>query len=223
VLPQVDPAHPPQTVSEVWFVFVPMLVAAAVYPYVIAQVKILHPNRSRFGTARMHCTARTRSFYGIYAIAILLLCGVGFLVSALVGIVVAVVTLALGGKGGMVPALVTAIPLAYIVIGSVLLAYSRSRVANLIFNATSLEGGWRFTSTLTARRLCVLYATNLLAIVASLGMLMPWAAIRVARYRADCLVLAGTGSLDAFLADTTRQVAATGEEMGEMFDLDLSL
>jgi uncharacterized membrane protein YjgN (DUF898 family) len=47
--------------------------------------------------------------------------------------------------------------------------------------------------------------------------------VRVARYRAECLSLRGEGSLDGFIADATRQVAATGEEMGEMFDLDLSL
>jgi uncharacterized membrane protein YjgN (DUF898 family) len=131
--------------------------------------------------------------------------------------------MALGSRGAMTSALISALPVIYVALGSLVLGYTRSRVTNLVFNATSLEGGWRLTSTLKARRLCLLYATNLVAIVVSLGMLMPWAAIRVARYRASCLALEGEGALDHFLADATRHVAATGEEVGEMFDVDLSL
>jgi uncharacterized membrane protein YjgN (DUF898 family) len=223
LLPQLDRAHPPKSLAEMWFLFIPMIVAGAVYPSVIGRVKRLHADRSRFGTARMHCTARTRSFYGIYAIATLILIGAGFVVALAVGVVVGLAMIALGSRGAMTSALISALPVIYVALGSLVLGYTRSRVTNLVFNATSLEGGWRFTSTLKARRLCLLYATNLVAIVVSLGMLMPWAAIRVARYRASCLALEGEGALDHFLADATRHVAATGEEVGEMFDVDLSL
>jgi uncharacterized membrane protein YjgN (DUF898 family) len=53
--------------------------------------------------------------------------------------------------------------------------------------------------------------------------MIPWAAVRVARYRASVLVLESSGDLDSFVAEIGQQVAATGEEMGEFFDVDLSL
>jgi uncharacterized membrane protein YjgN (DUF898 family) len=57
----------------------------------------------------------------------------------------------------------------------------------------------------------------------SFGLLIPWAVIRTARYRAERLALECPGGLEAFAADVARQVSAAGEEMGEMFDVDLSL
>jgi len=69
-----------------------------------------------------------------------------------------------------------------------------------------------------------LYVGNVLAIVATLGLAVPWAVVRTLRYRAACLRMEGEGSLDAFAAPRGAQaVSATGEELGEMFALDLSL
>jgi uncharacterized membrane protein YjgN (DUF898 family) len=47
--------------------------------------------------------------------------------------------------------------------------------------------------------------------------------MRTARYRAECLSLRVQGDLDAFVGTATREVAAAGEAMGEMFDIDFSL
>jgi uncharacterized membrane protein YjgN (DUF898 family) len=115
------------------------------------------------------------------------------------------------------------IPLAYIVFGALMLAYTRSRLGNLVFNKTTLGEEGHFGSRLRMRKLALIYATNLLAIVFTLGLAIPWAVIRTARYRADCLAFASDRDLDAFMGDIARQVTATGEEMGEMFDVDLSL
>ena len=65
--------------------------------------------------------------------------------------------------------------------------------------------------------------TNAAAIICSLGLAIPWAVIRTARYRAERLTLECEGGLEAFAADVARHVGAAGEEMGEMFDVDLSL
>jgi len=63
----------------------------------------------------------------------------------------------------------------------------------------------------------------LVAITVTFGLLVPWAVMRTARYRASCLRLECDADLEGFLGDVTRPVAATGEQLGEFFDVDLSL
>ena len=115
------------------------------------------------------------------------------------------------------------IPFAYLVAGAATLGYLRSRIGNLVFRSITLAGEARFESTLSAMGLARIYLTNLIVITLSLGLLVPWAAIRVARYRAECLALTTTGDLESFVGQADRDVSATGEEVGEFFDLDLSL
>lgn len=78
-------------------------------------------------------------------------------------------------------------------------------------------------STLSARKLGWIYVVNLLAIVLSCGLLVPWAVIRTARYRAACLRMECAGDLEGFLGDVAQPSGATGDQLGEFFDLDLSL
>jgi len=43
------------------------------------------------------------------------------------------------------------------------------------------------------------------------------------RYRAEKMTVLAEGGLDSFVAHESAEVNAAGEEIGEMFDLDLSL
>jgi uncharacterized membrane protein YjgN (DUF898 family) len=68
-----------------------------------------------------------------------------------------------------------------------------------------------------------LYVTNALGIVASLGLLIPWAAIRTWKYRADHTRVFQDGALAQFQGSDRSKVAALGAETLDIFDLDLSL
>lgn len=101
-------------------------------------------------------------------------------------------------------------------------AYLQARTGNLVFNHTDLSGH-RFVSTLRARDLMWLYFSNTVGIILSCGLLIPWARIRMARYRAEHLALQPDGSLDNFAQSQRGQVSATGEELGEVFAVDIGL
>ena len=101
-------------------------------------------------------------------------------------------------------------------------AYLQARTGNLVFNHTELSGH-RFLSTLRARDLMWLYFSNALGIILSFGLLIPWARVRMARYRAEHLALQPNGSLDNFAQSQRGQVGATGEELGEVFAVDIGL
>jgi uncharacterized membrane protein YjgN (DUF898 family) len=79
-----------------------------------------------------------------------------------------------------------------------------------------------FKSDLKLGRMASLYITNTLAIIATLGLAVPWARIRMARYRAATLTLV-TSSFDEFVAASTAGEQAYGEGVSDVFGWDLGL
>jgi len=220
LLPQIDPKQPPKEVSAMVLVsaMIPGLALLAMYPLIVARVNRLRINHGRYGAAAFENTAATGRFYVIYVIGGALALGAIFVIAFLFGIGVA-----FARGGGWENAALAAIPVVYVLAFAFIFAFTRSRVSNLVFNTTRLDGQVSFKSALRARALARIYIVNALAIVLTLGLAIPWAAIRTARYRAECLALECEGGLESFVAAVAHDVSATGEEMGDMFDVDLSL
>jgi uncharacterized membrane protein YjgN (DUF898 family) len=59
--------------------------------------------------------------------------------------------------------------------------------------------------------------------VISLGLLIPWASIRMARYKLDNLKLLAADELDGFIAAEEEKVGAVGEEISDFFDFDVGI
>jgi uncharacterized membrane protein YjgN (DUF898 family) len=212
VLPAVDPAHPPTTGWGVWSALLPSLPIVIFYPYVIGMLKCFQVGNSAYGSRGFAFSSTTGKFYWIYIKSFLILLPSSLAAGVLVGVLVMM----------KVPPWI-GIVLFYFTVFPMMLAYTRARVANLTFNSTRLGQDVRFASTISARKLAWLYFTNLLAIVASCGLLVPWAVMRVTDYRASCLRVESGHELDGFLAGVARPVSATGDQLGEFFDVDLSL
>ncbi len=106
------------------------------------------------------------------------------------------------------------------------LALVKAGITNLQYENASLAGH-RFASGLTPVRLAWLYLSNGLAIALSFGLLIPWAQVRMLRYRAENLATLADGDLEDFEAGT-RQRSETGELASEGaeafgFDFDFGL
>lgn len=229
LMPDWDPASTEPPPTSFWVVLVMQMVAAfAVYPYIVGSLKRLHVNHSAFGAAPFSTRATVGAFYGIY------LQTLGLMI--LVGIVFSVIAGAIGGLIGMMgPNTVLSSPFlagfffavaifgVYFGMGALMIAFTKSRIGNLVFNQSNLDGKIYFVSTLKARQLFRLYFTNLLAILFSFGLAIPWATVRVMGYRAECLSLNSESPLDELIAGIGANVGATGEELGEFFNVDLSL
>lgn len=98
----------------------------------------------------------------------------------------------------------------------------QARIGNLVWNHTRL-GEHRFESRLRFWPLLGIGLSNFLLVLITLGLYMPWAAVRVARYRAECMRMLPASPLDQFLADAAVDATATGEETAELFDVDIGL
>jgi len=99
--------------------------------------------------------------------------------------------------------------------------FFQARIGNLIWNNTILDK-LSFKSSLRARDFFWLYFSNIVAIMLTFGLATPWAQIRMARYRASKLQIVGDVDFDQFVGDKKEEVKATGEEIADMFDVDLS-
>ena len=101
-------------------------------------------------------------------------------------------------------------------------AYLQARIGCLNWQFTRL-GPVSFEANYRARDFLWLYFGNAVAVLASLGLLIPWAAIRTQRYRVEHLRVFLTGSLHEFRGSESSVVRATGAEVADLFDFDLSL
>ena len=102
-----------------------------------------------------------------------------------------------------------------------LFAFLQTAVQNLAWNRSSLAD-IRFESHLRVSGILWLYISNSVGIILTAGLFIPWAQIRMVRYRLEHLTLLTTQSMDNFVAAEQEKAGATGEEVGELFDLDLS-
>ena len=190
------------------------------WEFMITQFKVLH---AKFGEAAMQFNARTGDYYKMYLFA--------FFVFMLAGILFAVVMGSMGAffsdglkqdeAASMIAQTVTMVMvLMFVPLYLWFFAYIQTRRTNLLYNNIEIENH-RLQSDLRTKYMMYLYFTNTLAMVLSLGLLTPWAKIRTARYRASRTSLMVDGDLNEFSAAQQRKQSALGEEMGDMFDLDL--
>ena len=100
-------------------------------------------------------------------------------------------------------------------------AYMKSRIHNLVFNNTTLEH-IGFFSNQRMRDLVLLYISNTIVLICTLGLATPWVHIRMAKYTANHLALTGEADWDKFVGEKKDASRALGEEIADMFDVDIS-
>jgi uncharacterized membrane protein YjgN (DUF898 family) len=100
--------------------------------------------------------------------------------------------------------------------------YLYARLANYCWSHMTLEGV-SFESTLSARRLAWIRITNILAIIATVGLLIPWAKVRRTRYFAEHFTVTTREGLDGFAAKAEPEVSAVGDAATDFFDIGFGL
>ena len=178
---------------------------------------------SRYGSTPFRFEARLGSFYRIYLLGLLLLIAVLLLAGLAIGFAVS------GARTAKVPpellhspwmaAIMALLYLLALVAMSIPLAYVGARQTNECLNHTSL-GANRLQCSLSARRLAGLYIGNLLLVVLTLGLYSPWAKVRLLRYRVQSIAVLASGQLDEFVQAAAPVPGATGEELGDLLDVD---
>lgn len=213
-----------------WTVFA-VLSGGLAYPYAIYLRKRFILGKSRYGATGFSFDARAGYFYKVYVISTIVL---AVLVSglAIVG-GSAVMSGVFGGAdagsdsdgSGRVSVAIIATGIWSLSFLALLFAVSsavQTMLTNHIWRHAGL-GTMRFYMSMKPMRVVWIQLTNIALIVATAGLFIPWAKIRITRYRLSCFRVLATQPLDGFAAGERERVTATGEEFGEAFDLDLGL
>lgn len=104
--------------------------------------------------------------------------------------------------------------------GFVAIAYYITRQREYVFENTTLDEKINFSSTLKFPKLAFIMMTNLLAIVFTLGLAIPWAKVRMMRYYLENTHIQAQ-DISAYISDIQRE-SALGEEIGDVFDVDVA-
>lgn len=194
------------------------LIAALLFPWWHRHLYMYLCNRGFYGQARFAFDASTRRFYRLYFIALLL-----FVLSGLLAWTVGGAFLSgpgLFSESGKI--LIVLIPIFFVMVPyGLAFAYIQAQRTNLIYSNLSLpELG--ITAELETLKMFALYATNTLVILMTLGLAVPWARIRTARYKLSRMHVVAR-NFDHLAGAGTADQNAVGEELGEFFGLDLGL
>jgi uncharacterized membrane protein YjgN (DUF898 family) len=190
------------------------------------RLKAYQHGNAWFGATPFGFGAGVGAFFGVYALVGLTLLG-GLVLALLLfgGSVMSLATLRDSGAAAdprLIATLAFGLFATVLALSLVVGPLFQARIGNLVWNHTRL-GEHRFESRLRVRRLFGIQLVNFVLVALTLGLYIPWAAVRVARYRAECLDLLPASPLDAFVAESRAKVGAVGEETAEMFDLDIGL
>ena len=188
-----------------------MLTLSALYPLAKRRQHEFVAEGHMYGGRRFRFQGQMGSYCKPYALA--LMTGIGAFVLLIVGMGAVA-----GFADGLDPAkAVVAILLPFYLGMFALGVYLKVRYTNLLWNNVSVDGH-RFISSLRVRDLSWIYASNIVAIIVTLGLAVPWAMVRLARYRAARFSLLVSGDLDDFRAGAEQGRRAVGAELVEALD-----
>jgi uncharacterized membrane protein YjgN (DUF898 family) len=187
------------------------LAAGLLFPWWIARVRRFLITNTSFGGCRASFSATGWQYFKIYFVSGLIISLGGAITGVSFGLLKS-------NSQAMLYALVVPVYFFY----AVAYAYVRAHTGNLMWNSSAFDNV-SFRSTLKTRGLFALYLTNAIGILVSVGLLIPWAVIRTMRYRAENINVLLEGELLNFRSSPSSSVSAAGSELGEMFELELSL
>lgn len=171
----------------------------------------------RYGHKRFSFHGQTGSYYVPYGIA----AGVGIALMIAMGIGLGGVVATATDKTAASTRLFTTLGLFYVAFFGVMV-FLRIRYANLLWNNTQL-GPHRFESTARVRDMMWIYASNVVAIVLTLGLAVPWAKVRLARYRAEHFAMLSVGDMEEFVAASETRAGAAGSELVDALDVGMEI
>ncbi len=195
-------------------------------------------NLSRYGQGIFQTNIKTKEFMNIMVktigIALLTMFSTALIIGALVYATVGLETLVSLQEAAKDPqmmqtqmaAIMPILGLAYlgmILASMFIMAYAMTRQRTYVYKNTTLDEDITFGSTLKAKQFAWIMITNFLAVIATLGLAMPWAKVRVARVMLENTHVYADGGFDQYMTQKQNESSSLGEQIGDAFDVDVGL
>lgn len=229
--------HTQQGVQQNVGIMVGVFVLAAYlpFPYIQKLFAEYYLNHIRYGQGQFHARLSTWKYFVPYLIVIAVLIGMTILMGILFYLGMQnpqIMGMIFSMQSGQKPSpsdmslifgLFIVFYIVMILLGMWMKAIIRVKLRHHMLAKTSLDKTLRFTSTMKAGSLTLLYFTNLLILMFTLGLGMAWVHVRSARYDIDNTSVYSFGDLSQYINEQQAHQNALGEEIGEAFDVDMDV
>jgi uncharacterized membrane protein YjgN (DUF898 family) len=207
--------------------FLTVITLYVMAPFMHQRLKAYQHNNSWFGRTQCSFHAAAGQFYPIYLVLLagLVIFGV---VLGFSGIGSAFIALSNAQKHGAQPnpfALLRLVGILYgalLVVGLLIGPIFHALITNLIWRNTRI-GEHRIECNMSPWGLVWIGVSNLALTVVTLGLFIPWAMVRLAKFQLEAVRLVPAGNLQEFVAAEPDKISAVGEETATAFDFDISL
>ena len=213
--------------TYIGLLFLVPLTAGLIFPYIVYRRNRYLVNHTYYGNLPFNLKTSSGSFYGMYLAA-----GIMLVIAVAVA---AGITSTAGGlqmlfqaqeqldsvPQGMTTLILAAgawMYLAYLFVW----IFLDTSIKNHVFTST-YGGTSHLESKLSTATMFWLYITNTFAILCSLGLMVPWAKIRVLRYRLQRLKVCLNEPVEKVQAARVTQGSATGEGVSDVFEVDFGI
>ena len=216
-----DAQHPDRRLfAAVGLVYLSLML---IWPYLHFRFKRWQHGHARYGTAQASFLAHAGSFYSAYLLAAAMLVGTLAAAGVLTGAIGFGLRSGAGAHGGGIAAAVGLFVVMFYAAILAVVPFVVARTQNTVWAGTRVEGV-AFSSDVRAGRLIGITLTNLLMIVLSLGLLVPFAVMRLMKYKIESIQVLDADALGRFVAEGGEgRVGAVGEGAVDVMDLDFGL
>jgi uncharacterized membrane protein YjgN (DUF898 family) len=207
--------------------FLTVITAYLMAPFMHQRLKAYQHENTWFGNTRSSFHARPGQFYLIYLLWLVAIAVFG-LVLAKFGIAAAFSGMVQAKQhGGRINprAIFRALLILYgalILTGILIGPIFHALITNLIWNNTRL-GEHRIECNMSPLTLIWITVSNVVLVVVTVGMFIPWASVRLARFKLHAMKLLPASDLQEFVSVEPETIGAVGEETATAFDFDISL
>lgn len=209
------------------FILLPIGVALTLYttlPFLSRRINRFVINGHKLGNHPFRMAAPIGGFYVAAGLALAWTVAAGLIAAVLFGgSFAALFNVSPGAEpdpvvmGGLIAALYASIFLVFL---PAAVLYG-ALVRNVVYQHSELEGGHRFTSTVKPFKLLWIAVSNLVVVICTLGLMLPWAQIRMSKYLADQTFVRPNGSLDEFAGQVQADGSAIGDAFGDFEGIDV--
>ena len=208
----------PALVVFVIYPFLAILTLGLFLPYATRAKKRYTIGRHSLGAFRFAFSSGIRPFW--IALLWTAVCG-GILVLFAIGIGwVSLFADGTGSPSAQEVAIGNAVLIALFALVPVSVLYA-AFLRNAIYAGTSLENGHRFHSEISPARYVWIAVSNAALVALSVGMMLPWARIRMARYLCARTWVIPAGSLDDFIGEARGRETAIGDAWMDLEGIDV--
>ena len=211
------------------FLIYPVLMAITLYttfPVWDRTAKRFSINNHKLGGARFKIAAGLGAFYKALLVAIAWILVVGVIGALATGFGFREFAYAMQNADSDPGAAFPVIAMFYLLFFAAFLPATfiyQALIRNEVYNTTTLEGGHRFASNVSAPMLLWIAVSNMVVVVCTLFLMLPWAQVRMAKYLAAHTGFSLGGSLDGFISEHQAKGSAMGDAYTDLEGIDIGL